>query len=247
MYQFSEGKLRIIKEKIDHALSAGAAPIAAFDADGTLWATDVGENFFKYQYKNHLIEGLPSDPWAYYQNLYRTNRDQCYLWLAQINAGQSIQQVRKWAKESVTTHMHEMGEFIGQKHVIAHMIQRGVRVYIVTASVRWAVEPAARLFGVDPDFVVGIETLIDPSGNVTAEPAGPITHGPGKVEGLLRATGGVAPFFAAGNTESDLALLESATHLKFVVGSAPAGHDHRKTEQHMQMLAEERGWLRHQF
>ena len=34
--------------------------VAAFDADGTLWDADLGENFFQYQIDHKLVE-LPPD------------------------------------------------------------------------------------------------------------------------------------------------------------------------------------------
>ena len=41
--------------------------IAAFDADGTLWDTDLGENFFQYQIEYKQIP-LPPEPYEYYLN-----------------------------------------------------------------------------------------------------------------------------------------------------------------------------------
>ena len=247
MYRFPDHVLKEFKSKVDEALrDRKCNPIAAFDADGTLWASDVGENFFKYQFKNELLKGLPADPWAYYQNMYANERSKCYLWLAQINRGVPIEQVRKWARESVKIHLNDMGEFNGQKEFISYLHKKGVKVYIVTASVKWAVEPAAELFQIPPENVIGIETKIE-NGLVTDEQVGPITHGTGKVDGLLEKTGGKHPFLAAGNTQSDRALVESATHLKLVIGSAPQDHEHFETEQFMQNLAKEKGWLSYQF
>ncbi|MEZ4870800.1 MAG: hypothetical protein R2827_00875 [Bdellovibrionales bacterium] len=69
------------------ALAEGANPIAAFDADNTLWNIDVGETYFQYLIDNELVE-LPQDPWEYYHSLRNgPNPPEGYLWLAQIMKG----------------------------------------------------------------------------------------------------------------------------------------------------------------
>jgi len=247
MYSFPKEKLNDFKTRIEEALKdKSATKIAAFDADGTLWATDVGKNFFNYQFRNRLVSNLPEDPWAHYQELYKTDRNKCYLWLAQINSGIALDTVKGWAKESVKVHFEEMGLFAGQKELISFLKDKGVEVYIVTASVKWAVEPAAQLLGVKAENVIGVETKVI-NGMVTDQQNGPITHSEGKVDGLLLKTKGRHPFFAAGNTKSDQALIESATHLNLVIGSAPQGHELYETERYMLSLARERAWLWHQF
>ena len=246
MYRFSDQKLKEIKIAIDHALKkAERRPVAAFDADGTLWASDMGESLFHYQYRNDLLPNLPQNPWEYYVNFHTKEPEKAYLWLAQINAGFPIEVVRKWAREAVKTHP-EPGIFNGQKDVIRHLRASGVTVYVVTASIKWAVEPAAELYGIPKENVIGIQTKVT-NGVVTEEQEGPITYRQGKVEGLLKATGGKPPFFAAGNTPGDLPLLESATHLRMVLHSAPEGHVNYNSEQEMLKIARERGWLWHSF
>src|SRR5690606_4732965 len=84
-------------------------------------------------------------------------------------------------------------------------------------------------------------------GVVTDQAHGPITYRRGKVDGLLLATEGVAPFFCAGNTEGDLPLLESATHRRLVLASAPMGHKNHDTEWVMQSIAQSRGWFSHSY
>ena len=56
-----------INTALDYALAKDAEPVAAFDADGTLWDTDLGEAFFHYQIDNKLVS-LPSEPWSHYQD-----------------------------------------------------------------------------------------------------------------------------------------------------------------------------------
>lgn len=228
---------------IDRSLQEAPQPwVAAFDADGTLWDTDLGENFLTYQIRHKLLKNLPEDPWHHYHQLKITHSPQvAYLWLAQINQGHSLAQVQTWAQECLDQ-QQPLPLFASQQKIIAHLLAKNVQVYIVTASVKWAVEPAAKLYGLTPDNVIGIATKT-PQGIISSEQDGPITYRQGKVEALLKKTQGHPAFFAAGNTEGDLPLLENATHLRLVMAATQPGHSNYNTEQKMLALAKERGWF----
>lgn len=235
--------------ELDRLIDAEIAPdqrIAAFDADGTLWHHDAGETFFEYLIEKRCLAGLPPDPWAHYESLKINNSNQeAYLWLAQIFEGISITQVRAWAAEAVER-TKPFPLFEDQKRLIKQLKERDFKIFIVTASVAWAVEPAARLIGLSDTDVLGIRTIVSKDGLVTATQEGPITYREGKPKALLQATQGIRPYFASGNTEGDLHLLECATH-RLVIKSTQSNHDNYKTESVMQNIAVERGWLAHQF
>ncbi len=248
MIPISPVKLSEILNQIDQALEHVDKPVAAFDADGTLWSHDAGEQFFEYECKNQLVEGLPEDPWAHYRYLKSsTSKEAAYLWLAQINAGKTLAQVRQWATDCLEAHK-PIPIFSEQKKIIDHLHNKGVEVYVVTASIKWAVEPGAALYGIDHDHVIGITTRIN-AGIITNQQGGPITYREGKVTGLLEKTNGVAPFYSAGNSEGDLPLLEASTHLKMVIASAPKKSHPKmyKIEQGMIRLAQQRNWLYHSY
>jgi phosphoserine phosphatase len=232
-----------IRKKIDVALDNGAHPIAAFDADGTLWDMDMGEHFFQYQIEKKLIPDFPKDPWKYYRDFHDKDAAQAFLWLAQINNGFSLEQVREWAAESVQALPH-LPIFPWMESIIDHLHRRNVDVYVVTASVKWAVEPAAKKLGISYDKVIGITTKVK-DGIVTDEQDGPITWREGKVTGLLEKTGRKAPFFCAGNTLGDLALLDCSTQLRLANTVVPASHGNFETEQKLLEIAKNRGWLFH--
>lgn len=215
--------------------------VAAFDADGTLWATDMGENFFNYQIQKKLVP-MPEDPWTHYLNLKKVNNDPrpAYLWLAQINAGVPISTVRTWAQESVQS-QHPVPIFPEQKVLIQLLQKYGVDIFVVTASVSWAVEPAVKLLGLEPSSVIGVETKIH-NNLVTTEGVFPITYKQGKVEALLQKTRGQKPFLACGNTSGDTALLESATEFSIAINSVPPEDRIYLSEQELKKVALEKNW-----
>lgn len=248
IHPFPQEKLNSVLKSIDQALKQVKNPIAAFDADGTLWSHDAGEQFFNYEVEKKLVPNLPPDPWAHYNYMKaHVSKEAAYLWLAQINAGQPLEQVLKWSRECTTT-LGPVPVFEAQQKIISHLKNSGVTVYIVTASIQWAVIPAAELYGIDADHVIGIRTKIK-NGIVTDQQDGIITYREGKVHGLLERTNGQHPFYAAGNSEGDLPLLEAATHLRMVLASATAAEhaELHEIEQHMIGLAQSRGWFFHSY
>ncbi len=233
-----------ICDSIKKALDDGANPIAAFDADGTLWSGDAGLDFYKYQLDNQLIADLPKNPWDHYIDMVTKDETKGLLWLAQINKGIPISTLREWAKDFVTK-KEDLGYFDGVKKLITFLKDQGVDVYVVTASTKWSVEPAALFHDIPFEKVLGVQTkIID--GIITDEQDGPVTWHEGKAKKIVEVAG-AAPFLAAGNSSGDLALLESATHLPLVIQSANAHHFNFETEKKMKQLAKERSWHHYSF
>lgn len=243
---YSEDVWKQIERSLAEVKKTQAEVYAAFDADGTLWDTDLGENFFKYQIRNKLFACPYPDPWRHYRD-WKEGGDPrpAYLWLAQVNAGQPLQVVRSWA-ESAVQEFSELPVFPAQKKLIQWLMKEGVKVYVVTASIRWAVEPGALRLGISHDQVLGVETAIK-NGIVTDEAAGFMTYKEGKPSALLTVTKGVRPFLASGNTRGDHALLESATHIRLAVTATEPEQELYPAEQELQNAALEKGWIRHRF
>lgn len=233
-----------INATLDHVLKQDPAPVAAFDADGTLWDLDLGETFFHHQIDNKLVS-LPPHPWSHYEQMKAENPQKAYLWLAQICQGYSLEQVQQWAQDGITA-ASPLPLFLEQKRLIDLFVAKGVQIFIVTASVKWAVEPGAEIMGLSKDHVLGIETQVQ-NGLVTDQQKGPITYREGKVAALLERTQGKYPFFASGNTMGDFKLLESATHLRLAVSAASRDDKIFRTESELQQNAEQRAWMTHRF
>ncbi len=220
--------------------------IAAFDADGTLWDTDLGENFFQYQIDQKIIE-LPKDPFNHYLEMKKMNNDprQAYMWLAQINKNQNIEAVRKWSQLAFET-IQPNPIFSDQKKLISLLKSYDFDIYIVTASITWAVEPGAIALGLSPSQVIGVETLVQNS-IVTDQPQYPITYRQGKVEALLAKTQQQYPILSSGNTMGDFELLQCSSHLKLAVSAASRDDKLFKTEFELQEQAKKNNWLHHRF
>jgi HAD superfamily phosphoserine phosphatase-like hydrolase len=244
MKPFAPEMLQNLLTGLEKHRPAGRA-VAAFDADGTLWDTDLGELLFAYQIRERTVP-LPPDPWGHYEWLKKNvNNAAAYLWLAQINKDVPLAQVREWA-EAAVAEADPLPVYPEIPKILEKLKSLGVEIYIVTASITWAVEPGARRLGLSEAQVLGIETEVE-NGIVTSRQKGVITYREGKAEALLRHTGGVRPYFCAGNTEGDKWLLECATDLRLVMSSAPEGHKNHPTEMVMLKLAGERQWHSHRF
>src|SRR4051812_277802 len=95
----------LLSKALETERKTNSRPVAAFDADGTLWDTDLGENFFKWQVQHSNLPDLPKDPWRHYRDWKEGDDPRpAYLRLAQINKGQSLKQVQGWAEQAVKAH-----------------------------------------------------------------------------------------------------------------------------------------------
>ena len=235
-----------IKQTIADLKKQNIPLYAAFDADGTLWDIDLGENFFNYQIDNKCVL-LPENPWNHYLNLKKINNDPraAYLWLAQINSKQTLDQVRAWSLSAFES-VQPVPIFSEQKKLIQLFLENDVQIFIITASITWAVEPGALALGLTTDQVIGVETKVT-DGLITSDGVYPITYKDGKVEALLKHTNGVRPFFASGNSTGDTDLLQSATHLQLAVSAASRDDKLFQTENELMKIAEANHWMRHRF
>ncbi len=220
--------------------------IAAFDADGTLWDVDLGENFFQYQIDLKQVP-LPADPWNHYLEMKKINDDprSAYAWLAQINEGKSVEQVREWAQAAFNSILPSP-IFSEQKKLIEVLKSHGVKIYIVTASIKWAVEPGARALGLSNEDVIGVETVVNDK-IISKEAVLPITYRQGKVTALWQATKNQPHFLAVGNSIGDFELLEKASHIRLAVSAASRDDKLFRSESALSNKANELGWWNHRF
>ena len=164
----------------------GEGPVA-FDADGTLWEGDVGDELVRDlgrfdEYERRVAD----DPIA------------GYTWAVELLAGQVVEELegrcrRLFARQRVFD-------------FVRPLFRRLSDVYIVSASPTWAVYPGAEALGVDRARVIAVDA--DVQGGRVGPVRTPIPCGPGKVHHLKAR--GLEPALAFGNGELDEPMLAYA-------------------------------------
>lgn len=235
---FSTELKKQILNRIDEYIANTAGPYyAAFDADGTLWDSDVGENFFQYQIDFCNLPALKNlDPWAHYLNLKKQHPPDAYRWLAQLCEPYPLTQIQSWAKEALQ--QFPLKVLKPQKELVEEFLKRNIQVFIVSASTHWAVEAATSLVGLPAGSALGVKST------------GTVTWREGKRVALLEKTNGIAPLFCSGNSSGDIHLLECASLLRLAVQTQLPSSSHTNLfldEQKLLSLAQERNWLTHHF
>lgn len=215
--------------------------VAAFDADGTLWHTDASEIFFEYTIHNNLCS-LPPNPLHFYQELKKVGDDPkiAYLWLAQIYINQNIHDVRDWAQKALQTFDHSP-VFKCQSELIQLLQKHNVTIYIVTASITWAVEPFAALLNIPKENVLGFETSVINS-KVSVHPIHRATYKKGKAEALLKQTQGQKPFLCSGNSLGDVELLEISEKFHITISASEPSSELGQNEAKLRSIAKSKGW-----
>ncbi len=239
MHNVPKAYTNLIKKNIETALSDPKTnPIAAFDADGTCWLSDVGRDFFDYQVKEKFFKNKPYT-WSDYRKEEKKNTQAGLFWFAKTLAGFSIGEVRSFGdkfNEQVRPRFIQH-----QKEIIRFLINKGVKVYMVTASVKWAIESAALELGLPRQNIIGIEAKLE-NGIITNKKTGYISWHEGKVKALLEHTKGKKPFFVSGNTISDIPMMKTSTHLKQIVHSATLNSSIYNCENSALKIAKKNGW-----
>jgi len=228
-----------LKLEIKKALDDPKAnKIAAFDADGTCWFSDVGRDFYDYQIRQGFFKDGPLT-WDDYNKQEDVDIKQGLLWLAQILKGFHIDDVRAFGEkfnQEVRPHFIDH-----QKEIIEFLQAQGVEIYIVTASVKWTIEAAAKEMGIPAENVIGVETEIK-DGIITDVLKGHLTWADGKVKALLDRTEGKKPFYVSGNTMSDVPMMHAASHLAKLIHSAHKDHGIFLSETKALEEARKNGW-----
>lgn len=233
-FQQEEKLLDLLKRQIDDKLLS--KNIAALDADGTLWPEDANNILLQYEIKKGLrdLNDL-LDP--FYQS--EGNRyKRCELF-AERQAGFELQEFRFHCLEALNESPLHVFPF--QKELIKYLKQKGMKIFVVTASVKWLVESAVKLYDLPVDKVLGVETKLQ-EGVISPELLRPAPVGQFKGEVFLKHSQGEACFLAGGNTPSDLPLLEMA-EVPFVVHSAGEENENFPSERKLTKRAVKNDWI----
>ena len=228
-----------LQREIEERGAGLSGAFAAFDADGTLWPGDANRAFMEHE--GNLPDLLSGEGW-------RGRRAERCAELARRQAGLLPAELRVRSQKALAA--GPLRAFPLMAGLFRLLKARGAAVYVISASLEILVEEALKAAGLFADKVCGAKTYTE-GGRLSARIFPPLPYGPGKKEALLRlsggrgggpASGGSRPLLAAGNTLSDLPLLEAAA-IPLAVHSAPPGHENFNSERKLKSLAEKRGWM----
>lgn len=213
-----------VSRRLSEFLAAvSPATLAAFDADGTLWNRDVGEAFLRHAGEaGFLLKWKKGGAvWDEYERRLATG-DLAFAFELCVTAFEGLfdAEVAQLAREFVdpqwSAHVFpEMRELVRSLH------KAEAEVWVVSASPCWCVVPGAALLGVPQNRVIAARPALGANGVVGSALAAPLPAFENKVTQLLAAARR-GPHLAAGNSEYDFALLESARALALLV-NPPAG------------------------
>jgi phosphoserine phosphatase len=220
--------VREVTQTIDAAAAREPGGAIAFDGDGTLWAGDIGEDFFEALLDRGLRE-------ASYEALVReasesaldtrgSAREIAYRIHAAYVAGafpeERVCEIMTWA--AAGWERAELDRFCGEvianigllyrvhdeaMRVIEHARSVGVDVFLVSASPRAIVEQAAQVVGIDQAKTTAVREVCDALGIVQCAVERPIPYGKGKVTCLREKLGSRVLYAAFGDNAFDVPLL----------------------------------------
>ncbi|MBX7100453.1 MAG: haloacid dehalogenase-like hydrolase [Myxococcaceae bacterium] len=181
---------------------------AVFDADGTLWRGDVGEELLRHLAARGALPSLAEPRAAFheYERRHAVDPVEAYAFNAQVLAGLSEAQLEEDCAALVKQRF-EGRIFRFTRPWLEALSGAGLEVWICSASPIWVVEAGAALLGIPKARCLGARCAVD-AGVVTARLEGPVPAGDGKVTWLERR--GLRPALAVGNGELDEPMLRFA-------------------------------------
>jgi phosphoserine phosphatase len=204
----------------------------AFDGDGTLWAGDIGEDFFVALLEHGLHdasrEALAREAAAEKLETGGTAREIAHrihmAYLAGSFPEERVCEIMTWApagwsRAALELFCEKLVETIGLRErlhaeairVVEHARRVGIEVFLVSASPRAVVVAAARLVGIDRANVMAAHESYDASDIVQTSVARRIPYGDGKVTHLRERLGRDRVLYAAfGDNAFDVPMLRSA-------------------------------------
>ena len=217
-----------IIERLGAALRPREKPILAFDADGTLWEGDVGDNLFEALLSRRAVRAeaapalreealrhgvtLANDPSEQAALLFAAHRmgklpdEAAFAMMAWAFAGFRADEMYAFAERVVSASGLEGRLHAELGPVLRWAREAGVETFIVSASPRAVVEQAARRLSIPPGRVVAMTPRIA-GGRLVAAIEPPLVYGAGKARAIEAAAPGAAVIGAFGDNGFDVEML----------------------------------------
>jgi phosphatidylglycerophosphatase C len=193
----------------------------AFDADGTLWRGDVGEELLRYLCSHQLLPQRSGDG-VYEEYERKVERDpaDAYAFAVEVMAGFDEGRLNALCADVFAR------RFLGRlfpftRPLLAAVSARGYAPWIVSASPSWIIAAGAAALGVPTAQVIAVHAEVEDR-RLTRHVHRPIPCGEGKVA-LLKGRG-LAPVLAFGNGELDQPMLEYASAAVVVAPHGEGGN-----------------------
>jgi len=233
-----EGVPEAAWRRIEEVVGEAARPLAVFDADGTLWADDLGETHLHVLVDGQLVapgEGHESLLTEYAARC-KANVDDAYAWGARILEGISEARVMESAVEAWRRHRPRLLPPLAQ--IVAALHGAGVEVVVVSASNRWVIEAAVRELGIGADKIIAVDLERDGE-RLTGTVVQPMPNGAGKVA-AIDVHLDRRPTLAFGNSMHDVPMLQSATLGVCVLATTEA---QAALSEPLEDIRAQEGWL----
>lgn len=197
-----------------------------FDADGTLWRGDAGEDFLRYAIHKQLFDAS----YDRYEALLEKSHALAYAYCVEVMRDQSEAALQE-ACAAFFAERFSGRIFSFVRPLLSRLKQAGCPVWICSASPRWIVVPGAIALGIPAAQVIGVSCEVR-EGKLTGEVEQPVPVGPGKVAWLKRHQ--LQPVLGVGNGDFDVDMLEFSRHA--LVISPP------DSRNQLVLGAQARGW-----
>lgn len=192
---------RVFPRKVEALLRSLPHGRVVFDADGTLWRGDVGEDFLRWLAHDGVVA---RDAYSHYESRLEVDPIRAYAFAVEVMAGLEETRVISLAK-SFFSARYSGRIFPLIRALVGRLLREGFEVWICSASPVWAVRPGAEALGVDQSKVIGVACeVVD--GRLTTAVCQPVSAGTGKVAWLQRSFD-APPVLALGNGDLDLPML----------------------------------------
>lgn len=209
----------------------------AFDADGTLWRGDIGEDLLRYLAAHDLLPnhlGRRGVYAEYERRLHHVQPASAFAYAVEVMAGMNEQALQELCANFFRQRFE--GRVFGYARDLLEQLHRaGFALWIVSASPIWPVVAGARALGVPAQNVIGVRCDVE-DGVLTGRVTTPVPCDDGKVHWLKEC--GVRPALAFGNGDLDLPMLAYAERAVAVGPPAP----HHGGDNALLLAAKVRGW-----
>ncbi len=179
------------------------AALALFDADGTIWANDVADDFTTWMIDQGHVSG---ENWDTYLRIYRDDHPAGCRYLLSFYEGMTLEElgahVFRWWQEAARAWVDEVVE------VIFHLHDKGYPIWILSGTPTEFLLPLKRILPVEA--VVGMDFEVDGDLVITGKHAGISCAGQGKAEKIRSIAGDRRVCLSAGNGSLDAAMMEMA-------------------------------------